>query len=724
MSIKYDSKREPLSEIIKKATINATYVIPDLQRPYVWSPRQVTMLIDSLFRGWPFGSLLLWEVKPDCFAQNEGIPHRPFWQVVDRTNNDRESTASALGQPATYQMVLDGQQRVQSLILALGGDQWGFQLYDADWALDLQDRRVRPSSHWSKASLCVDVEKFEAELLAKNDVVRRIEAGKILEWAILDGVAGQSTDNRPVNYIFPLLTTKERPGRFIRLSRFWDMVQKDLAEREYKKLLEPMLIEHGVPEKKRQELLDPLAEFMKVVENIKTNSYVHALQIESFELTPQWGKDDYSDAIVNIFTRLNTAGRTLTREEITLAWLNVGWEPTKTDGKAAGECLAELQVTLSDSGFTLETDEIVRLISFIWSVENRGGRLLDSKDLLKGEIVRSMARAVASTWNSLKPRLKSGSELIKERDLIENQGSFNAIIVFLAWFRITFDRYDALALKLPVVGGDSFEKQLREIANEFLDRWVFGSQWANAWGEAATTNFDNFAADLSLVHSKLAHCLPDELISTVKDGVSQLMSRVANKATEQINVISVRDRRRVSAYYPFLWVWHRLDKDRWQYSSIPMRTGRKKKGKLEVDHTIADAWWGRLVAKQIAEKLTDFKGTDEEKAMVAPDDFESPFDATSFINLLGNCSLLDKSFNISKSDAPMWEFLEDVHEFKEGKIGRAAWEAALSLSEDLTEPDGYSLGELRKTLLVRDATIRRDLAEFIAGSRFRTDVLP
>jgi hypothetical protein len=85
---------------------------------------------------------------------------------------------------------------------------------------------------------------------------------------------------------------------------------------------------------------------------------------------------------------------------------------------------------------------------------------------------------------------------------------------------------------------------------------------------------------------------------------------------------------------------------------------------------------------------------------------------------------LDKSFNISKSDAPMWEFLEDVHEFKEGKIGRAAWEAALSLSEDLTEPDGYSLGELRKTLLVRDATIRRDLAEFIAGSRLRTDVLP
>ena len=111
MSIKYDSRREPLAEIIKKATVNATYVIPDLQRPYVWSPRQVTMLIDSLFRSWPFGSLLLWEVRPDCFLENEGIPHRPFWQVIDRTGSDQGATASELGQPATYQMVLDGQQR-------------------------------------------------------------------------------------------------------------------------------------------------------------------------------------------------------------------------------------------------------------------------------------------------------------------------------------------------------------------------------------------------------------------------------------------------------------------------------------------------------------------------------------------------------------------------------------------------------------------------------------
>lgn len=721
MSIKYDSKREPLAEIIKKATINATYVIPDLQRPYVWSPRQVTMLVDSLFRGWPFGSLLLWEVKPDCFETNEGIPHRPFWQIVDRTGNDKGSQNSALGQPATYQMVLDGQQRVQSLILALGGDQWGFQLLDSEWALDLQDRRVKPSNHWSKASICIDLQKFAAELKAKNDIVRKIEAGKILEWAILDPVAGQSAEPRPANYVHPLETAKSNPGRFIRLSRFWELVQKDLSEREYKKLLEPMLKEHGVNDDARLELLDSLAEFMKVVENVKTNSFVHALQIESFELTPQWSKDDYSDAIVNIFTRLNTAGRTLTREEITLAWLKVGWLPEKTDNKTAGQCLEELRVTLSDRGFRLETDEIVRLISFVWAVECRGGTLLDSKDLLKGDIVRSMAASVAAIWTKLKPRAENCAELIKERDLLENHGSFNAIIVYLTWYRLALDSLDAVGASVTVIERDSLEKQLHQRATQFLDRWIFGSQWANVWGDAAVLNFQNFATGLHAIFVKFSTVQATDLVAAVDDSISQMMTRVSTKATEQINTVLVRDRRRVHAYYPFLWVWHRLDVARWTNSSIQMRTGRKRTSKLEVDHTVADAWWVRLMDQQVKVKQANFTGTDAEKALIAPDSFESRDDAIAFINLLGNCSLLDKSFNISKSDESMRHFLQQVHEFKDGKVQMADWEMALALTPTLTLPDALAFADIKEAIQTRDALIRKDLIDFIAGQQHRVD---
>lgn len=724
MSIKYDSKREPLAEIIRKATIDATYVIPDLQRPYVWTPQQVTLLIDSLFRGWPFGSVLLWEVKPDCYQENEGIPHRPFWQVVDRTGSDQGATTSVLGQPATYQMVLDGQQRVQSLIIALGGDQWGFKLLDADWALDLRDRRVRPSNHWSKASLCIDLQKFVAELRAKKDIVRKIEVGQILEWAILDGVSGQSALPRPGTYVAPLEQAKGKPGRFIRLSRFWNLVQKDLSEREYKMLLEPILDEHGVSDSDRIKILDPLAEFMKVVENVKSNSYVHALKIESFELTPQWSKDDYNDAIVNIFTRLNTAGRTLSREEITLAWLKVGWAPTETDGKGAGQCLEDLKSSLLDRGFDrdLKTDEIVRLISFIWAVEKRGGNLLDSKDLLKGVIVRSMAASVALVWNQLKPRLERGADLIKGRDLLENLGSFNSIIVFLTWYQLVFDSFESISIGAPLVERDSLEKQLNVRAMLFLDRWVFGSQWANVWGEGAVLNFQNFATDLKDLKERLQECNTSNFLATVDSGVNQLMGRVSVKSIELINNTVVRDRRRVHLYYPLLWVWHRLDTLRWEHSSVPMRTGRKRTSKLEVDHTVAEAWWSRLIDHEIERKQATFSGTDEEKTLVAPDDFASKEDALAFINLLGNCSLLDKSFNISKSDKPMWEFLKEVHEFKQGTVARDVWEKALSLSETLTSPERSTLTVIKEAVQTRDNLIRRDLIDFISGIQNRMDM--
>ena len=720
MSIKYDSRREPLAEIIKKSTINATYVIPDLQRPYVWTPRQVTMLIDSLFRGWPFGSLLLWEVKPDCFQANEGIPHRPFWQVVDRTRSDMGTQTSPLGQPATYQMVLDGQQRVQSLILALGGDQWGFTLFDYEWALDLQERRVKPSDHWSKGSLCIDLQKFRTELQAKGNKARKIETGKILEWVILDTVSGQSAGTRPANYGTPLLTAKDVPGRFIRLSRLWEIVQKDLSESEYEELLEPMLTLHGVQAAECTELLRPLSQYMKVVENVKTNSFVHALQIESFELTPQWNKDDYSDAIVNIFTRLNTAGRTLTREEITLAWLKVGWDPIRTDGKNAGQCLEELRQALGERGFHLETDEMVRLISFVWAVDKHDGKLLDSKDLLKGDIVRSMAGFVANAWKQLVSRMENGADLIKERDLLESHGSFNSVIVFLAWHRMVFDKFD----KLPglVVDRDRLGKQLLEKASQFLDRWLFGSQWAGVWGDGAVVNFQNFANDLNVLRGKIDACTTDQFLLVVDNGINQLMRRVSVKATENIENTVVRDRRRVQAYYPFLWVWHRLDVARWRNSSIQMRTGRKRTGKLEVDHTISDAWWKRTVATLVDAKLESFSGSEDEKTLLAPDGFESRQEAIEFINLLGNCSLLDKSFNISKSDKPMWTFLQDVHEFKDGRVKRDEWELALSLSPELTEPHGVEFENLVETIEARDLLIRRELVEFVSGTKPRIDV--
>ncbi|MBK7402433.1 MAG: hypothetical protein IPJ34_40930 [Myxococcales bacterium] len=63
-------------------------------------------------------------------------------------------------------------------------------------------------------------------------------------------------------------------------------------------------------------------------------------------------------------------------------------------------------------------DEIVRLISFIWAGGLNDGVLLDSKDLLKGDVIRRMAGDIASSWMVMKPWLEAGAEVFRKRRLV------------------------------------------------------------------------------------------------------------------------------------------------------------------------------------------------------------------------------------------------------------------------------------------------------------------
>lgn len=71
--------------------------LPEIQRGYAWLPTQVANLIDSLYRRYPSGSMLLW---------------RPDAAVLDRPVAIQSSSNAPM---ATPQYLLDGQQRLTSL---------------------------------------------------------------------------------------------------------------------------------------------------------------------------------------------------------------------------------------------------------------------------------------------------------------------------------------------------------------------------------------------------------------------------------------------------------------------------------------------------------------------------------------------------------------------------------------------------------------------------------
>ncbi len=93
------------------------YVLPAIQREFVWRPEQVCNLFDSLMQGYPFGEFMFWRVE----AENAG-QYRWYDFVRDyhqRDNPHCPELGPIYDKPLTA--VLDGQQRLTAFNIGLRG---------------------------------------------------------------------------------------------------------------------------------------------------------------------------------------------------------------------------------------------------------------------------------------------------------------------------------------------------------------------------------------------------------------------------------------------------------------------------------------------------------------------------------------------------------------------------------------------------------------------------
>lgn len=112
MTQKYFSCR--IADLLPR--INADILIPSIQRPYVWEPEQIVKLFDSLLRGYPINTFLLWHLEPEHFGDLEIYRFVKHFRQGD-VHNDPASVDG--DKPLT--LVLDGQQRLTSLLIGLDG---------------------------------------------------------------------------------------------------------------------------------------------------------------------------------------------------------------------------------------------------------------------------------------------------------------------------------------------------------------------------------------------------------------------------------------------------------------------------------------------------------------------------------------------------------------------------------------------------------------------------
>src|SRR3989344_4510015 len=81
-----------VGELLKDIELQE-FILPEFQRGYIWTPKQVKEYLDSLYHAYPSGSFLIWKTPQ-----------------AQKTRGKPVQTESKY-----YKLILDGQQRITSL---------------------------------------------------------------------------------------------------------------------------------------------------------------------------------------------------------------------------------------------------------------------------------------------------------------------------------------------------------------------------------------------------------------------------------------------------------------------------------------------------------------------------------------------------------------------------------------------------------------------------------
>lgn len=138
-------------------TDEAPVFIPSLQREFCWGLEDIEDLFDSLLRGLPIGTLLLWNATADDADPNQEAKYKFIRHYANRSNfpntdapetvNYHSEKVAADAAFESYTFALDGQQRLTSFLIALRGS-----FYDHRYR-----KHTDKFNSYHKKQLCLDL---------------------------------------------------------------------------------------------------------------------------------------------------------------------------------------------------------------------------------------------------------------------------------------------------------------------------------------------------------------------------------------------------------------------------------------------------------------------------------------------------------------------------------------------------------------------------------------
>lgn len=288
-----------IKDAINKISMKQMY-LPEIQRNFVWKEKQIEDLFDSIIMGYPIGTFLLWktttkninDTKPNIYNFISDFHER------DRKHNIKEATPLLVPHNYIY-IVLDGQQRLSSLYMALKGS-IAYKLPKCWWRVD---------GAFPKKELYFDLDTDLSKKVEDDEVIKR----------------------------FKFMTDEERTSI---TDRLWFK-----AREVFNFLGNEDIVQYAITSQLNTIQIKNLTALYTKMNDNSGNSSINYYEIE---------EADYDD-VLNIFVRVNSSGTPLSKTDLMFSSIVAVWK----GGRDEIEDLIKYLNKQGD-GFNFNTDFIIR----------------------------------------------------------------------------------------------------------------------------------------------------------------------------------------------------------------------------------------------------------------------------------------------------------------------------------------------------------------------------
>ena len=191
----YDFNKMTIGQALRDIS-QSRLLLPAIQRDFVWNETQIINLFDSLMKGYPFGTLLLWSILKGHTEDNKF-----YFFIKNYHERDNYQSRPAQTQPEEgFYGVLDGQQRLTALYVGICGTlsvKTPYARWNNDKSFPVRSLYLNLLGEDGKQA---DAE-FEFAFLKEEDEKVKVNNGVFQEWWFRVGAIKDKDQSYVDNYI-------------------------------------------------------------------------------------------------------------------------------------------------------------------------------------------------------------------------------------------------------------------------------------------------------------------------------------------------------------------------------------------------------------------------------------------------------------------------------------------------------------------------------------------